>query len=130
MWWVLDKSAHVRILSGAALPDGVAADDLAICPIGQLEWLYSARSAGDYDTRRTAIRDQFAVLAAPADAFEQALEIQRDLAHHHGMWHRTPLPDVLIAVVALHHRGGILHKHRDFARIAAVRPALRLAELA
>jgi predicted nucleic acid-binding protein len=38
------------------------------------------------------------------------------------MWHRTPIPDLLIAETALYHDLGVLHADRDFARIAEVRP--------
>lgn len=45
-----------------------------------------------------------------------------DLAHHHGMWHRTPIPDLLIAETALQHGLGVLHVDGDYGRIAEVRP--------
>src|SRR6266540_664822 len=51
----------------------------------------------------------------------RALALQRDLAHHHGMWHRTPIPDLLIAETALFHSLGVVHVDRDFERIAEVR---------
>ena len=38
------------------------------------------------------------------------------------MWHRTPIPDLLIAETALHHALGVVHVDRDFDRIAEVRP--------
>jgi predicted nucleic acid-binding protein len=125
--WVLAKSAAVRSA------DPVIAAQLAeltgqlyVCPVGQLEQLYSARSASDYEALREALHAGFGTVAAPADIFERALQLQRDLAHHHGMWHRTPIPDLLIAEVALHHDLGVVHVDRDFARIAEVRPlALR-----
>jgi predicted nucleic acid-binding protein len=50
------------------------------------------------------------------------LNLQRDLAHHHGMWHRTPIPDLLIAETALHHHLGVVHVDGDYDRIAEVRP--------
>ena len=53
---------------------------------------------------------------------ERALVLERDLAHHHGMWHRTPIPDLLIAETALHHELGVVHVDGDFDRIAEVRP--------
>jgi predicted nucleic acid-binding protein len=53
---------------------------------------------------------------------ERALQQQSDLAHHHVMWHRTPIPDLLIAETALHHSLGVVHVDGDFDRIAEVRP--------
>ncbi len=121
--WLLDKSAAAR------------ADDpsirrrleelaglLYLCPVGELEQLYSSRSARDYDELKVAIHQSFDVVGPPIDIFDRALGLQRDLAHHHGMWHRTPMPDLLIAETALHHGLGVVHVDRDYERIAEVRP--------
>ena len=121
--WILDKSAAAR--AGEA-PIGRQLDELAgslfVCPIGELEQLYSARSAQDYDALKTDMHAAFEILPAPTDILERALILQRDLAHHHGMWHRTPIPDLLIAETALHHHVGVVHVDGDFDRIAEVRP--------
>jgi predicted nucleic acid-binding protein len=120
--WVLDKSAaaragepavdmHLAELSGA----------LYVCPIGELEQLYSARSARDYDEQKADLHDSFEIVAAPSDIFERALRLQHDLAHHHGMWHRTPIPDLLVAETALYHGLGVVHVDADYDRIARVR---------
>jgi hypothetical protein len=121
--WLLDKSAAARAGDeriGAQL--AALAGSLYLCPVGRLEQLYSARSAGDYDALEAELRDAFELVAAPPDAFDRASDLQRDLAHHQGMWHRTPIPDLLIACTALHHGLGIVHVDRDFERIAEVRP--------
>ncbi|MDQ2636915.1 MAG: VapC toxin family PIN domain ribonuclease [Actinomycetota bacterium] len=122
--WVLDKSAHVRLIGGASPPQEVDLADLVMCEIGELEWLYSARSAADYDRQRTSIHQAFATLAAPPDIFDRVRRLQRDLAHHRGMWHRTAIPDLFIAETALFHSAGVFHHDRDYARIAEVRPDL------
>ena len=121
--WVLDKSAAARgteplVSRQLAELTGM----LFVCPMGELEQLYSARSAQDYDTLRNALHDRFETVVAPPDLFERALRLQRDLAHHHGMWHRIPIPDLLIAETALSHDLGVVHVDGDFARIAEVRP--------
>jgi len=121
--WILDKSAAAR-----AADDEIAAqlEDLAgslyLCPVAQLEQLYSARSARHYDELDTELRASFQIVHAPGDVFDLALRLQRDLAHHHGMWQRTPIPDLLIATTALHHGLGVVHVDADFDRIAEVRP--------
>lgn len=121
--WLLDKSAAARSADERVGPQlAELAGSLHLCPVGQLEQLYSARSAEDFDTLDADLRDTFPVVAAPPDVFVRALDLQRDLAHHHGMWHRTPIPDLLIACTALHHGLGIVHVDRDFERIAEVRP--------
>ncbi len=121
--WVVDKSAASR----SDEPDvarslGELAGHLFLCPIGELEQLYSARSARDYDRLKADLNGAFEVVAAPPDVLDRALLLQQDLAHHHGMWHRTPIPDLLIAETALHHGLGVVHVDGDFDRIAAVRP--------
>ena len=98
------------------------AGSLFVCPVGELEQLYSARSARDYDELKSNLHANLDVISAPADVFDRALQLQRDLAHHHGMWHRTSIPDLLIAETALHHGLGVVHVDGDFERIAEVRP--------
>ena len=127
--WLLDKSAAARA-SDVAIREQL--DELAgfvyLCPVGELEQLYSARSARDYDTLKADLHESFSVVVPPVDIFDRALGLQRDLAHHHGMWHRTPIPDLLIAETALHHGLGVVHVDRDYERIAEVRP-LRVRRL-
>lgn len=121
--WVLDKSAAVRA-SEEDVRSTLAElrEELYVCPIGKLEQLFSARSAADYEERMEELHARFQMIAAPPDILERALRLQRDLAHHHGMWHRIPIPDLLIAETALHHGLGVVHVDADFERIAEVRP--------
>ena len=127
--WLLDKSAAART-GDVAIREQL--DELAgfvyLCPVGELEQLYSARSARDYDALKADLHESFNVVVPPVDIFDRALGLQRDLAHHHGMWHRTPIPDLLIAETALHHGLGVVHVDRDYERIAEVRP-LRVRRL-
>lgn len=121
--WLLDKSAASRA-DDPAVSHALAelAGALVVCPIGELEQLYSARSARDYDALKDDLHAAFEMVAVPPDLFDRALRLQRDLAHHHGMWHRTPIPDLLIAETALHHGMGVVCVDGDFERIAEVRP--------
>lgn len=120
--WVVDKSAAARrfdpVVSGQLTE---LAGLLYVCPIGELEQLYSARSARDYDAQSQELHAAFETVPVPPDLFERALKLQRDLAHHHRLWHRIPIPDLLIAETALHHELGILHVDGNFERIAEVR---------
>jgi predicted nucleic acid-binding protein len=121
--WILDKSAAARASDPAIGPLlEELSGHLYMCEVGELEQLYSALSARDYDERKSAIQTDFDVLPAPADLLYRALSLQRDLAHHHGMWHRTPIPDLLIAETALHHEVGVVHVDAHFDRIAEIRP--------
>ena len=121
--WILDKSAAARVDDPQVASQlQEMAGSLFVCPVGELEQLYSARSAEDYDVLKADLRASFDIVAAPSDMLDRALRLQRDLAHHHGMWHRTPIPDLLIAETALHHGLGVVHVDGDFERIAEVRP--------
>ncbi|MGI8426534.1 MAG: PIN domain-containing protein [Actinomycetota bacterium] len=121
--WIVDKSAAVR----SNEPDVAAGlsrlgEPLFICDVGMLEQLFSARSAASYDLLHQTLRANFSSIESPADLLTRAIALQRDLAHHHGMWHRIPVPDLLIAETALHHNLGVVHVDADFEKIAKVRP--------
>lgn len=121
--WIVDKSAGARgDRPTIATQLSTLAGPLCVCPMGALEQLYSARSAQEYDQHEASLRDGFDIVTAPADVLERALALQRDLAHHHGMWHRIPIPDLVIAETALHHGLGVVHVDGDYERIAEVRP--------
>lgn len=123
--WILDKSAAARVdLENVRSELRELAGTLFVCPVGELEQLYSARSAAEYDALADELGATFPRAQAPADIFDRALALQRDLAHHHGMWHRTAIPDLLIAETALHNGLGVVHIDRDYERIAEVRPLL------
>lgn len=129
--WILDKSAAARVDNPHVTSQlEEMAGSLFVCPVGELEQLYSARSGHDYDSLKADLHASFESVAAPDDVLERALRLQQDLAHHHGMWHRTPIPDLLIAETALHHDLGVVHIDGDFDRIAEVRPLIvrRLTE--
>jgi predicted nucleic acid-binding protein len=121
--WIVDKSAAARAEDPVVGPQLIdMAGSLFVCSVGELEQLYSARSARDYDELKADLHANFEVVAAPSDVLDRALQLQRDLAHHHGMWHRTPISDLVIAETALHHGLGVVHVDGDFERIAEVRP--------
>lgn len=121
--WLMDNSAASRAADPQVAQQlSELAGALFLCPVGELEQLYSARSAADYDRDKEQLHSGLKIVLAPNDVLERALQLQHDLAHHHGMWHRTPIPDLLIAETALHHGLGIVHIDRDFDRISEVRP--------
>ena len=120
--WIVDKSAVARLTQPGA--EDLLAElpgPLYLCQVGELEQLYSARSSHDYDDLKSHMHASFEIVKSPADILDRALTLQRDLAHHHGMWHRIPIPDLLIAETALHHEMGVVHVDADFDRIAEVR---------
>lgn len=124
--WLLDKSAAVRLTDAAVAAEvGRIMEPVGLCPVGRFEQLYSATSAADYEGRAAQIQAMYLEVDPPEDVFEAVLELQRDLAQHHGLWHRVPLSDLLIAVTALANNFGVLHRDDDFERIAKVRPLIQ-----
>lgn len=103
-------------------PAGRSGRTWHLCPVGELEQLYSARSASDYDALKADLHASLTIVETPGDIVRRALQLQQDLAHHHGMWHRTPIPDLLIAETAIFHGLGVVHVDGDYDRIAEVRP--------
>jgi predicted nucleic acid-binding protein len=121
--WIVDKSVAARLQDRKVAQQLSAADgQLYLCEVGLLEQLYSTKNARDYDRLESLLRSSFDVLSSPPDLLVQAQRLQRDLAHHRGLWHRRPIPDLLIATTALHHGVGVVHADNDFDLIAQVRP--------
>jgi predicted nucleic acid-binding protein len=121
--WIVDKSVATRTNDPTVAAQLLDADGpLYICEVGLLEQLYSSKSARDYDRLETVLRTNFDILKSPDDILAVAQRLQRDLAHHRGLWHRRPVPDLLIAVTALHHDVGVVHADNDYDLISKVRP--------
>lgn len=117
---IADKSALARMRDpvvaariGPLLRDGL----VATCPIVDLEILFSARSASDYERIR-AERRALPNRPVTADVTDRALEVQHMLARRGR--HRVPLPDLLVAAVAEMNDLTVVHYDADFDRIAEV----------
>ena len=96
-----------------------AAGLIAVCPITELEYFYSARSAADRDRGIADMRALF--LWAPVDdrAYDRAWEVQGQLTTR-GM-HRSAGPvDLVIAATAELQGLTLLHRDHDFDCIATV----------
>lgn len=65
--WIVDKSAAARGSDPVVSEQLVAlVGMLYVCPVGELEQLYSARSALDYDAERVRIHDDYRAIAPPS----------------------------------------------------------------
>lgn len=119
--YLIDKSA----LSRAGLPEvrarlaEVLADDgVATCPIVDLEMLYSARTAAEYETWRADRRVGYRNLPLTPEVGERALAAQRHLAQK-GQHRGVSIPDLLVAGCAEVHGYTVLHYDADYDRVAA-----------
>lgn len=118
--YLADKSALVRLHNPeiADRVEGLARRNrLATCSMIDLELLYSARNADEYELMRDS-RAGYRPLPMTQDTFGQALAIQRSLAEVGK--HRRPIPDLLIAAVAILNNVTVLHYDKDFDMIAEV----------
>jgi predicted nucleic acid-binding protein len=109
---LVDKSAYVRSINA----DDFAAE-LCLCPVIELEILYSARSAAEFETL-SADLGLFRSLRVDTQTLETARGAQRALAESGR--HRIPMPDLLIAACAEQHGAGVLHVDRHYETLAEV----------
>jgi predicted nucleic acid-binding protein len=120
--YLIDTSGVFRILQGElrkAWSDQLSAGVIAICPIVELEFLYSARSLADRLEKQRLIRDLFGWVAMPEGAYERAGELQQLLTESGA--HRSAGPlDLLIAATAERERLTVLCDDHDFQTVAAV----------
>ncbi len=123
--WLLDNSvASMATTPRIATQLDRISEPMGCCPFGRLEQLFSAQSAADYDETSTTLSESFFLVDPPDTVFDDALALQRDLAHHHGLWHRIAIPDLFIAVTALAHGYGVIHNDKDYERIREIRPLI------
>ena len=120
--YLIDTSGVFRILQGElrkAWSDQLAAGVIAICPIVELEFLYSAGSLADRLEKQRLIRDLFGWVTMHEGAYERAGEVQQLLTE--TSTHRSAGPvDLLIAATAERERLTVLCGDHDFQTVAAV----------
>ncbi|MCW2906237.1 MAG: domain nuclease [Actinomycetia bacterium] len=118
--YLIDASGLFRILQGElrkAWSDQLVAGVIAMCPIVELEFLFSARSLADRLEKQQLVHDLLGWVPMSERAYERAGEIQQMLAE--GGMHRSAGPvDLLIAATAERERLTVLCDDRDFQAIA------------
>jgi predicted nucleic acid-binding protein len=120
--YLIDTSGLFRILQGElrkAWSDQLAAGVIAICPLVELEFLYSARSLADRLEKRRLLRDLFGWVSMNEGAYERAEEVQQMLTEAGA--HRSAGPvDLLIAATAERERLTVLCDDHDYQTVATV----------
>lgn len=121
--YLVDTSALVRLLRNPDVrtrwEQPVAAGLLAICPLTELEFLYSARSAPDRAWLTEQLRAAYGWLVMPDGIYRRAAEVQAELTAR-GTHRSAGAIDLLIAATAEVHQLTLLHYDRDFDQIARV----------
>ncbi len=121
--FLIDTSALARLLRADAEQYGwdqaAAAGLIAVCPITELEFFFSARSADDRARTVDDLRLLFGWVPVHDRAYERAWEVQEELTRR-GQ-HRGAGPiDLVVAATAELHGLTLLHRDHDFDCIAAV----------
>jgi predicted nucleic acid-binding protein len=120
--YLIDTSGLFRILQSPlrkAWSDQLATGVIAVCPIVELEFLYSARSLGDRLEKKRLLRDVFGWVSMNDGAFARADEVQQLLTENGA--HRSASPvDLLIAATAERERLVVLCDDRDYLTVATV----------
>lgn len=121
--YLVDTSAFVRLARDVNLRAGwrplIEAGLLSVCPVTELEIIYTARSKAHRDELRTLLRQVFGWVVMPERAFDRAVEVQDGLIDRGT--HRSAGPvNLLIAAAAEAHGPLLLHYDADFLQVAAM----------
>ncbi len=119
--YLLDTSALVRVLrersARARWEQQITAGLVAVCPLVELELLYSARSKADREEMIELLAATFAWVTMPDRVFSRAAEIQAALTAR-GQHRSAGAVDLLVAATADLHALSLVHYDHDFDDIA------------
>ena len=120
--YLIDTSALFRILPGKLRllwAEELAAGVIAVCPVVELEFLYSARSLAGRLEKKRLLRTVFGWVPMGERGYERAEAVQQMMTEV-GQ-HRSAGPiDLLIAATAEQARLTVLCEDRDFETVASV----------
>lgn len=120
--YLIDTSGLFRILQDKlrqTWTDQLAAGVIAVCPVVELEFLYSARSLADRLAKQRLLREVFGWVPISDRAYERADAVQQLLTE--AGKHRSAGPvDLLIAATAERERLTVLCDDRDYQTVASV----------
>jgi predicted nucleic acid-binding protein len=97
----------------------IEAGHVSMCPVSELETLYSARNLAEYEAGAQRFRLAFAWVPVGERAWDRAAEVQHELARR-GQHRAASIPDLLLAATAEQHKLTVLHYDRDFETIAGI----------
>ncbi|MFF8917208.1 PIN domain nuclease [Streptomyces sp. NPDC015032] len=121
--FLIDTSALARFLHGDAEQYGwdqaATAGLIATCPITELEFFYSARSAADRDRGIDDMRLLFGWVPVDDRAYDRAWQVQ-ELLTQRGQHRSAGAVDLVVAATAELQGLTLLHRDHDFECIAAV----------
>jgi predicted nucleic acid-binding protein len=125
--YLLDTSGLVRLLGDPKLQeawyDAVDAEAVASCYPQRTEFLYSARTASEYDEISEMFGDLYPDVSVPKNAGRWIASAQRHLAQA-GEHRSASAVDLMIAATAAHHGLTVLHDDDDYRTVARHAPDL------
>lgn len=120
--FLIDTSGLFRILQQehrTAWSDFLGAGVIAVCPIVEIEFLYSARSLADRLEKQRLLRSTFTWVPMSERAYERAEEVQQLVTA--GGVHRSAGPvDLIVAATAERSGLVVLCDDKDFRTVAEV----------
>ncbi len=120
--YLIDTSGLFRILQ-AELREGwseqLAAGVIAVCPIVELEFLYSARSLADRLEKRRLMSDLFGWVPMYEGAYDRARDVQQTLTET-GAHRSAGAIDLLVAATAERNHLIVLCDDHDYLTVARV----------
>ena len=131
--FLIDTSGLFRILQKhhrTAWSDFLTAGVIAVCPIVELEFLFSARSLADRLRKQQLLREIFTWIPMSDRAYERAEEVQQALTERGA--HRSAGPvDLLVAATAERSGLVLLCDDQDYEVVSAVtgQPVRRITTL-
>lgn len=121
--YLVDTSALARLLRNAevraAWEQQITAGLVAVCPVDELEFLYTARSVRDRSELASLLGTAFGWVGIPDRTFERAAEVQERLTEK-GTHRSAGMADLLIAATAELNALTLMHYDHDFVQIAEV----------
>jgi Predicted nucleic acid-binding protein, contains PIN domain len=121
--YLLDTSALVRLLRDGSIravwEQQITAGLIAVCPVVELELLYTARSKANREELIELLNTAFAWVAMPERVFGRAAEVQDQLTSR-GAHRSAGAVDLLVAAAAELHDLKLLHFDHDFEQIVQV----------
>jgi predicted nucleic acid-binding protein len=120
--YLIDTTGLFRILQAKvrqAWTDQLTAGVIAVCPVVELEFLYSAGSLADRLEKQRLLHDLFGWVPMGDRCFDRATEVQQLLTETGA--HRSAGPvDLLVAATAEREKLIVLCDDHDFRMVASV----------
>lgn len=121
MIYLLDTSGLVRLLGDVGLQDAwydaVDAEAIASCYPQRTEFLYTARTASEYDEITEMFGDLYPDVSVPKNAGRWIASVQHHMTQA-GEHRSASAVDLMIAATAAHHGLTVLHDDTDYRTVA------------